>query len=60
MDRSLLLLTPHLAEASGGQGPLVADAFNTAYPKKQSLLNCVFKKESEYLFDILCGQMSGY
>lgn len=33
MDRSLLRLTPHLAEAKGGQGPLVADAFNTACPK---------------------------
>ncbi|AWP20092.1 putative wiskott-Aldrich syndrome protein -like [Scophthalmus maximus] len=32
MDRSLLRLTPHLAEARGGQGPLVADAFNTACP----------------------------
>ena len=34
MDQSLLRLTPHLAEARGGQGPLVADAFNTACPKK--------------------------
>lgn len=33
MDPSLLLLTPHLAEARGGQGPLVAGAFNTACPK---------------------------
>lgn len=33
MDRSLLRLTPHLAEARGGQAPLVADAFNTACPK---------------------------
>lgn len=33
MDRSLLRLIPHLAEARGGQGPLVADAFNTAFPK---------------------------
>ena len=36
MDRSLLRLTPHLAEARGGQGPLVADAFNTACPKNNN------------------------
>ncbi|KAJ4928769.1 hypothetical protein JOQ06_004394 [Pogonophryne albipinna] len=41
MDQSLLLLTTHLAEARGGQGPLVADAFNTACPKNnnQTLVN---------------------
>ncbi|KAF3849923.1 hypothetical protein F7725_019642, partial [Dissostichus mawsoni] len=41
MDQSLLLLTAHLAEARGGQGPLVADAFNTACPKNnnQTLVN---------------------
>lgn len=33
MDQSLLRLTLHLAEARGGQAPLVADAFNTACPK---------------------------
>lgn len=75
MDRSLLRLIPHLAEARGGQGPLVADAFNTACPKNnnQALvsgalrdavnempLNYVSHKVSEYLYDILCGQMSGY
>lgn len=36
MDRSLLRLTSHLAEARGGQGPLVADAFNTACPKNNN------------------------
>ncbi|MEQ2164673.1 hypothetical protein GOODEAATRI_009112 [Goodea atripinnis] len=30
MDRSLLRLTPHLAEARDGQAPLVAADFNTA------------------------------
>ena len=41
MDQSLLLLTAHLAEARGGQGPLVADTFNTACPKNnnQTLVN---------------------
>lgn len=32
MDRFLLRLTPHLAEARGGQAPLVADAFNATCP----------------------------
>lgn len=32
MDRSLL----RLAEARGGQGPLVADVFNTACPKNNN------------------------
>lgn len=36
MDRSLLRLTPHLAEARGGQAPLVADVFNTACPKNNN------------------------
>lgn len=36
MDRSLLHLAPHLAEARGGQAPLVADAFNTACPKNNN------------------------
>ncbi|XP_056284535.1 uncharacterized protein si:ch211-51e12.7 isoform X5 [Pseudoliparis swirei] len=41
MDRSLLLLlllllTLHLVEARGGQGPLVADAFNTACPENKT------------------------
>lgn len=36
MDQSLLRLIPHLAEARGGQGPLVADAFNTACPKNNN------------------------
>lgn len=40
MDRSLLRLTPHLAEARGGQGPLVADAFNTACPKTNNQTLC--------------------
>ena len=36
MDQSLLRLTSHLAEARGGQGPLVAGAFNTACPKNKN------------------------
>lgn len=36
MDQSLLRLTLHLAEARGGQAPLVADAFNTACPKNNN------------------------
>lgn len=42
MDRSVLRLTPHLAEARGGQVPLAADVFNTACPKNydQALVKC--------------------
>lgn len=36
MDRSLPRLTPHLAEARGGQGPLVAGDISTACPKNHN------------------------